>query len=140
MGLKNFFRNAWNGAKTGATKVFNGLRKGAEFVGRVAKPIGTLASTAGSILGVLPGKIGEFGKLINRGGDAIKSITNLLPNSDVKDKINHALDKGLDYGQRTINKGQNFINDVNNKAQPWLTSIPQITDRLNRFTTDFTNH
>ena len=140
MGLKNFFRNAWNGAKNGATKVFNGLRKGAEFVGRVAKPIGTLASTAGSILGVLPGKVGEFGKLISHGGDAIKSITNLLPNSEVKEKLNNAIDKGLDYSHRAIDKGQTFINDVNNKAQPWLTAAPQIANCLSRYATDFANY
>ena len=127
MGLKNFFRKIWNGAKTGATKVWNGLKKGAEFVGRVAKPIANIASKAGSILGVLPGKVGLIGKGLALGGNVVKSITDQLPNSAAKEKINSAIDKAVDTGQRYVNRASEGIQRFNGITQPWINAGANIS-------------
>ena len=140
MGINTFFRKVWNGAKTGATKVWGGLKKGAEFVGRMTKPIANIASTAGQILSVLPGKVGDFGKSLNRGIDAVKGIINMLPNSNVKDKLNNAVSTGSNFINDKIDRGKQFTENVNSKAQPWIQSSSQIADRINRYATDFTNH
>ena len=140
MGINTFFRKVWNGTKTGATKVWSGLKKGAEFVGRVSKPIANMASTAGQILSVLPGKAGDFGRALNSGVNAVKGIINMLPNSGVKDKLNNAIESGAGYVNDKIDKGKGLVEDLNRKAQPWIQSSSQIADRIGRYATDFSNY
>ena len=140
MGIGNFFRNVWNGAKKGATKVYGGLRKGAEFVGRIAKPIGRLASTAGGIIGMLPGHVGLIGKALFAGGEAIKSLTNSLPNSAVKDKLNNAIDRGLTTGGDFVNSAQRLAQKVSDSGQSYLNAGSNIINRIGNIATDFANH
>ena len=140
MGIGNFFRNVWGGAKKGATKVWGGLKKGAEFVGRIAKPIGRLASTAGGIIGMLPGHVGLIGKALFAGGEAIKSLTNSLPNGAVKDKLNNALDKGLSSGGALVNSAQRLAQKVSDSGQSYLNSGSNIINRIGNMATDFANH
>ena len=140
MGIGNFFRNVWNGAKKGATKVYGGLRKGAEFVGRIAKPIGRLASTAGGIIGMLPGHVGLIGKVLFAGGEAIKSLTNSLPNSAVKDKLNNAIDRGLTTGGAFVNSAQRIAQKVSDSGQSYLNAGSNIINRIGNIATDFANH
>ena len=140
MGISNFFRNVWNGAKKGATKIYGGLRKGAEFVGRIAKPIGKVATAAGGIMGMIPGKIGLVGKALAMGGEAIKSLTNSLPNSSVKDKLNSAIDRGLNAGSNIISKSQQYAQRLNDTGQPYLNAGSNIINRIGTMATDFANH
>ena len=140
MGIGNFFRNVWNGAKKGATKVYGGLRKGAEFVGRIAKPIGRLASTAGGIIGMLPGHVGMIGKALFAGGEAIKSLTNSLPNSAIKDKLNNALDRGLTTGGAFVNSAQRLAQKVSDSGQSYLNAGANVINRIGNIATDFANH
>ena len=140
MGIGNFFRNVWNGTKKGATKVWGGLKKGAEFVGRIAKPIGRIASTAGGIIGMLPGHVGLVGKALFAGGEAIKSLTNSLPNGAVKDKLNDAIDKGLSSGGALVNSAQRFAHKINDSGQPYIAAGSKIIDRVGTLATDFANH
>ena len=140
MGIGNFFRNVWNGTKKGATKVWSGLKKGAEFVGRIAKPIGRLASTAGGIIGMMPGHIGLVGKALFAGGEAIKSLTNSLPNSAIKDKLNNAIDRGLTAGGALVNSAQRFAQNASNTGQSYLNAGTNIINRIGNMATDFSNH
>lgn len=140
MGIGNFFRNVWGGVKKGATKVWGGLKKGAEFVGRVAKPIGRLASTAGGIIGMLPGHVGLIGKALFAGGEAIKSLTNSLPNGAVKDKLNDAIDRGLSTGGALVNSAQRYAQKINDTGQPYITAGTRLIDRVGSMATDFANH
>ena len=84
--IKNFFSRFGNGIKTGATKVWNGVRNGIGYVGRIAKPLSSMAIGAGSILGRIPGTVGLVGKALQGGGAVLKSLTDSLPNSSVKEK------------------------------------------------------
>ena len=122
------------------TKIYGGLRKGAEFVGRIAKPIGRMASTAGGIIGMLPGTVGMIGKALFAGGEAIKSLTNSLPNSAIKDKLNHAIDKGLTSGGALVNSAQRLSQRVSDTGQSYLTSGSNIINRIGGMATDFANH
>ena len=140
MGIGNFFRNVWGGVKKGATKVWGGLKKGAEFVGRVAKPIGRLASTAGGIIGMLPGHVGLIGKALFAGGEAIKSLTNSLPNGAVKDKLNDAIDRGLSTGGALVNSAQRYAQKINDTGQPYIMAGTRLIDRVGSMATDFANH
>ena len=140
MGIGNFFRNVWGGIKKGATKVWGGLKKGAEFVGRVAKPIGHLASAAGGIVGALPGHVGMVGKALFAGGEAIKSLTNALPNSAIKDKLNDAIDKGLSHGGALVNNAQRIAQKVSDTGQPYIKAGTDIVNRIGNMATDFANH
>ena len=133
MGIGNFFRNVWNGTKKGATKVWSGLKKGAEFVGRIA-------STAGGIIGMLPGHVGLVGKALFAGGEAIKSLTNSLPNSAIKDKLNNAIDRGLTTGGALVNSAQRFAQKVSDTGQPYLNAGTNIINRIGNMATDFSNH
>ena len=139
MGINNFFRNVLNGAKTGATKTYGALKKGDQFVGRLSKPIANIATTVGGILGVLPGKIGLVGKALASDGNFIKSLTDSLPNSSIKDKINSAIDRGINYTNNATNRAQTFINDVNTKVSPYILVAPQISNKFGQYITDFVN-
>ena len=140
MGIGNYFRDVWGGVKKGATKVWGGLKKGAEFVGRVAKPIGRAATTAGGIIGMLPGHIGMVGKALALGGQAIKSLTSELPNSSVKDKLNSAIDKGVGLSGIAVNKAQNYAEKLRDTGQAYLNAGSKIANRIGTMATDFANH
>ena len=140
MGIGNFFRNVWGGAKKGATKVFGGLKKGAEFIGRIAKPISHLAEGAGKLMGVLPGKIGQFGRALNQGGAFVRQLTNELPNSDVKNKLNEALNKGESIANNYTNRAQKYAENIRDSGQPWLKAGSSIINKIGGMATDFANH
>ena len=125
-----FFKNALDGAKRGATKIWNAGSNIVQKVSKVARPAVELASKFGGFMKNLPGKAGEIGDMINRGANAIKNITDLLPNSEAKNKINNAIDRGKDYSQNVINRATEGINRFNNITQPWINSAKQISNYL----------
>ena len=106
----------------------------------MAKPVANFASTAGQILSVLPGRIGEFGRAFNKGVNVVKDLVNLLPNSNAKEKINNAINNGSDWVNDKFDRGRQITENVNNTVQPWIHSGTQIADRLRRYATDFTNY
>ena len=137
--IKNFFSRIGNGIKSGATKVWNGVRNGIGYVGRIAKPLSSMALGAGSILGRIPGTVGLVGKALQGGGAVLKSLTDSLPNSSVKEKINNAIEKGLNYGNSAINKAQNYANTISNTGQNYLYAGANIANKVGDIATDFVN-
>ena len=118
----NFFRKIGEGIKKGATKVWDWSKNAVQKVAKVVRPAADIASKFGGFMRVLPGKFGKFGELIHKGGEYAKGITNLLPNSEAKNKINEAIDKGINTGQNFINKASDGVQRFNNISQPWINS------------------
>ena len=126
----DFFKRIGRGIKQGATKVWDWTKNAVGKVGNFLRPISDVAAKIGGAMSMLPGKAGAIGTGLAAGGTAIKSITDMLPNSEAKEKINNAIDKAVDTGQGYINKGVDFMNNVNNKVQPWINSGVDITRRI----------
>ena len=117
-----FFRKIGEGIKKGATKVFDWSRNAVQKVAKVIRPAADIASKFGGLMRLVPGKFGKFGDLIYKGSEYAKGITNMLPNSKAKDKINEAIDKGVNSGQNLINKASEGVQRFNNITQPWIDS------------------
>ena len=126
----NFFRKIGSGIKKGATKVWNWTQNAVQKVSKIARPIADIAAKVGGAMSALPGKAGAIGTGLAAGGETIKSITDMLPDSAAKNKINESINRAVDTGQGYINKGIDFMNNVNNKAQPWINSGVNITRRI----------
>lgn len=137
--IKNFFSRVGNGIKSGATKVWNGVRNGIGYVGRIAKPLSSMALGAGSMLGRLPGTVGLIGKALQGGGAVLKSLTDSIPNGAVKEKLNNAIDKGLTVGNNMVNKAQGYANTISNTGQNYLYSGANIANKVGDLATDFVN-
>ncbi len=108
MGIKNFFKKIGRGIGKVAGKVWNGVKKGAEFVGKVAKPVL-------NTLSVLPGKLGLIGKIGSAGAEVAKNIIDRIPNQQIKDKMNGIIDKGKEF----VDKTQDNATGLANKVKPW---------------------
>lgn len=134
----NFFKNIGQGIKRGATKVVDFVKnKAAPAIGRIVRPAIDIASKVGGFMSVLPGKFGKYGELFHKGADAVREITNLLPNSQAKDKINDAVNTIDDGGGSLINKAQQGIERFNNITQPWLNSGINIARRIGDYSNRF---
>ena len=134
--IGRFFKNIWNGVKNGATKVWNfGKNVVAPKVVKVIKKIPEIVDKVTGITSLIPGKAGLISSFINRGANAIKGLTDMLPDGQAKTKINDAINKSVDTGQNIIDKGTNAITNITNKAQPWLDAAKNISNGLtsNRF-------
>jgi hypothetical protein len=108
MGIKSFFKKVGRGIGKFAGKVWNGVKKGAEIVGKVAKPVL-------NVLSALPGKVGLIGKIGSLGAGVAEKFINKIPNKDARDKLNGYVDKGRD----TLGKVENKAGQFANKIQPW---------------------
>ena len=129
--IGRFFKNIWNGVKNGATKVWNfGKNVVAPKIVKVIKKIPEIVDKVTGITSLIPGKAGLVSSLINRGANAVKGLTDMLPDGQAKTKINEAINKGVDTGQNIIDKGTNAITNITNKAQPWLNTATNISRRL----------
>ena len=126
----NFFKKIGRGIKRGATKVWDWTRNALHKVGKITRPLADVAAKVGGTMSALPGKAGSIGTGLAAGGEAVKAITDMLPNSAAKDKINESINKGLDTGQQYINKGIDFMNNVNNKALPWINAGVNISNAI----------
>lgn len=69
-------------------------------------------------------KFSKTKSIINEGIDVARKAVDLVPNSSIKDKLNSALNKGTDFvnhtenkAQQVINGGQNALNAINEKAR-----------------------
>ena len=128
--IGKFFSKVFEGVKKGATKVWNFGKKVVEKTGRVLRPAADIASKIGGFMKFLPGKAGKIGELLHGGASAIKKYTSLLPDSKAKTMIEQSIDKGVDTGQKLLNKGADVMNKVNDKAQPWIDSGVNISRKL----------
>ena len=129
--IGRFFKNIWNGVKNGATKVWNfGKNVVAPKVVKVIKKIPEIVDKVTGITSLIPGKAGLVSSFINRGANAIKGLTDMLPDGQAKTKINEAINKGVDTGQNIIDKGTNAITNITNKAQPWLNAASNISNHI----------
>ena len=133
----DFFKKVWTGIKKGATKVWDFGKGAVQKIGHLLRPAADIAGKVGGFLSMLPGKAGKFGKLFESGGKAVKTITDMLPESQAKTKIQDALDKGIDTGQRYIKQGTEKLTQFSDKVHPWRDSGTRIartiadgTDRL----------
>ena len=133
----NFFKNVWGGIKKGATKVWDVGKTTVKKVGHILRPAADIAGKIGGFMRMLPGKAGEFGKALHRGGEYLKGLTNMLPDGEAKKKIQGAIDDGVNKGDQFINRGTEKMNQLNGKVQPWIDSGTRIartvadgTDRL----------
>ena len=104
------------------------------------KPIGRIASSAGGIIGMMPGHVGMIGKALFAGGEAIKSLTNSLPDGAVKQKLNDAIDKGLTTGGAFVNSAQRLAQKVSDSGQKYLNAGSRMIDKVGTMATDFANH
>ena len=112
MGIKDFFKKIGNGLKSAGRWIKD---KALPVVGRIAKPVL-------GMLGMLPGHLGMIGKVGSVVTGALQSITNQIPNKDVRDKINNVIDKGnntfqgvIDKGKNIVDTGQNIVNTAKNE-------------------------
>ena len=107
MGIKDFFR-----------KVGRGIKKGAQAVGRFFKnkvlpTVGRIAKPILGVLGVLPGKLGMIGKVGGGIADVIHGVTDVIPNKDIRDKVNDAVARGNEKFQDAISRGQDTAQRIN---------------------------
>jgi len=126
MGIGSFFKKVWGGIKKGATKVYDFGKKVVGKVGHVLRPITDIASKVGGFMSMLPGKAGKIGQGLAAGGQAIKTLTGMLPESQAKQKIESAIDRGLDTGQRYLKEGTDRVTQISDRVQPWIRSGVQI--------------
>ena len=126
MGIGSFFKKVWGGIKKGATKVWDVGKTVVTKAGHVLRPITDIAGKVGGVLSMLPGKAGTIAKGITAAGAGVKALTDMLPDSQAKSKIQTALDKGMDTGQRLIKQGTDKLTQLDAYAQPWIRSGVQI--------------
>jgi hypothetical protein len=115
MGIKDFFKKVGRGIKNVAGKVWGGIKKGAQFVGKVAKPIINIAKPVLNTLSMLPGKLGMIGKIGSAGAEFAKNIVDRIPNEDARNKLNNVIDRGKEAVDNVQNKAQG----VAGKVKPW---------------------
>ena len=115
MGIKDFFKKVGRGIKSVAGKVWGGIKKGAQFVGKVAKPIINIAKPVLNTLSMLPGKLGMIGKIGSAGAEVAKNIVDRIPNEDARNKLNSVIDRGKEAVDNVQNKAQG----VAGKVKPW---------------------
>lgn len=111
MGIKSFFSKIGNGLKAGYNWVRNTAvpfvqNKVLPAVSRIIKPALGFAS-------MLPGKIGQFGKIGQGIADTVTNIADKIPNAGVRDKITGFVNKINDKVQGGVNKGQDIANRAN---------------------------
>ena len=126
----NFFKKIGRGIKKGATKVWDWTKNAAQKVGKVIRPVADIAAKIGGAMSALPGKAGAIAKGLAYGANTIKGLTNMLPDSQAKTKINEAINKGVDTGQNAVNRFSEGLTQFNNKAQPWINAGVDISRKI----------
>ena len=115
MSIKDFFRKIGRGIGRVGKKIWSGIKKGASFVGRLAKPIISIAKPVLGTIAALPGKVGLIGKVGSAAASVAKDLVDRIPNQEAKDKLNRVIDKGKDL----VDKVQDKAQGVADKAKPW---------------------
>ena len=126
MGIKNFFKNIGENVRKAGNKFFGGIKKSAGYVGRLSKPMISIAKPILNGMATLPGNIGIIGKVGSAVAGAAKNIIDQIPNQSAKDKLNSIVDKGMNL----VNTGQQKAQSIANQIQPYAKQGLQIVDRL----------
>ena len=138
MGIASFFKAAGNFIKSGGVKKL--IRGGIEAFKKVQPHIRRAIDKGSKFMIKLPGYIDQ-GKRIYDGGRAfVRDITDALPNSRAKDKINSALDKFDNKVETFTDKGRSFADSAQQRVLPIMNSTNRVIDKLNGYATDFNNH
>ena len=125
MSIKDFFRKIGRGIRNVAGKVWNGVKKGLGFVGRIAKPVVNIAKPALGALGALPGKLGLIGKVGSAVTGVASNIIDKIPNQQVKDKLNRVVDK-VNTG---VGKVQDKAQQIAGKVAPYAQAAQSIIEK-----------
>ena len=115
MGIKDFFRKVGRGIKNFAGKVWSGLKRGAQIVGKVAKPILSIAKPVLEGMSMAHGKVGKIGQVGAGIVNTLKGIVDNIPNQAAKDKLNTVIDRG----KGVVDTVQQKAEDVTGKIKPW---------------------
>ena len=117
MGIKDFFKKAWDKVKTGARATYNWVRD------KAMPTIGKIAKVGGNILSNMPGWLGKAGKVISGAVDIGHQIAGQIPNEGIRKKIDGGLDKigngvriGVDTGQKINRRVQDAVNDATQRV------------------------
>ena len=119
--LKGFGKRVWSGIKGFGGKVIDTGKKVFKKVGEVA---GKVVSPVAKVLSFLPGTLGTIGRVVSGVTDAVKTVTDQIPNSEAKKKINDFVTKIDDTSHKVINK----IEEGGQKAQGVIGKIEKGID------------
>ena len=115
MGIKSFFQKIGRGIKKVAGKIWSGIKKGVGFVGKIAKPIISIAKPVLGTIAAIPGKIGLIGKVGSAAAGVAQSIIDKIPNAKAREKLTQVVDKG----KEAVDTVQKKAETVAGKAKPW---------------------
>lgn len=140
MGFKSFFKKIGNGIKSVATKVKDGIVKGFNWVKDKGLPaVSRITHKFQPILeGIarIPGKAGMFGKVASGITEGINAISNLIPNKQVRDKIQEGtskVDSAVDRGVTAVQDGAGKLHaGLNNGARVIGNWADKANDLLNK--------
>jgi len=133
MGIKKFFKGLWNGIKKGASKIWNGVKKVIGFGGRLVKPVLQAAPQVLTGLAALPGKAGMIGKIGAPIAGVLNGIINKMPDGAAKDKVQEVYNKGQNFVNQANDKVMNVAQNVSNTAQKWLPVANEISNIAGNF-------
>ena len=125
----------------GLGKIFGGVRKFIQGAGRLArKIINPVQRIVGKIspyvrkgieiAGKIPGIIDTVRQRKGEITDKVDRIVDMIPDSKIKDRIRGAVDRGKDIADRVIDRVQN----ISDRAQPWIKAGDRIYQHLNNNT------
>lgn len=115
MGIKKFFTNAANKVGKFAGKVVSTVKRAPELVGKIVKPIASIAKPVFGVMSALPGQLGVIGKAGSAVASIAKNIVDRIPNQQAKNTLNHLIDKGKGLVDQTQSRAQ----DIAGKIKPY---------------------
>lgn len=116
-------KKLWRGTKSVAGKIWNGVKKGAKFVGKIAKPILNVAQPILNGLSLLPSKLGVIGKVGSAAAGIAQNIIDRIPNDKAREKLTQVIDKGKALADQTQQKAQVVAGKVKPYADAGLDII-----------------
>lgn len=128
--LKGFGKRVWSGIKGFGKNVVDTGKKVFKKVGEVA---GKVVSPVAKVLSYLPGTLGTVGRVVSGVTDAVKTVTDQIPNSEAKKKINDFVSKIDDTSQKVIGKigeGGQKAQDVIKRVETGLDVAKQIPGQM----------
>ena len=128
--LKGFGKRVWSGIKGFGGKVIDTGKKVFKKVGEVASKV---VSPVAKVLSFLPGTLGTVGKVVSGVTGAIKSVTDQIPNSKAKEKINDFVTKIDDTSRKVIGKieeGGQKAQDVIKRVETGIDVAKQIPGQM----------
>ena len=123
----------------GLGRIFGGIRKFIQGTGRLVRNISRpvkrifdkvspIVKRGQEIATKIPGIIDTVRKRKGEITDKIDKIVDAVPDSNFKQKIRQAVDKGKEIADRVIDIGQK----ISDKAQPWIQAGGRIYGQLTK--------